>query len=150
MKGFTLDIGRVREQLLVVQQTLMMLKHDTRAVKEVGKRTFMRNGHLVSRTFTKQVIRRGRELTKDEGKLLHRAKKAATLLCSMLALSRGKFHKSPLMRHPTSLFELATLMDLYALPPASIIPQKTEAVAEEPAAVQEVHVVTNSNGGNEK
>lgn len=141
MKPFVLDRETARRDLKAVEQELRAMKDVIRPRRGPSKLTvWSRNGHRVVRIRKGELLSYGRSLTKVEGQRYHYLKKQATILCTMLALTRGRrIHNSYLIHHPEGLLDVVANMRVYeagATPVADSLP----SVVEE-AQVQTVQVL---------
>lgn len=79
------------------------------------------------------LLKNGRDLTKDEGKALHKAKRRVTLLCTIRAAHRGRVHSATFLQSPELLDELAR--EWRTFEKFDVVPAEEEAPAEAKAEV---------------
>lgn len=121
------DPNRLHEERLVEKKCLLCPEHVL--------------GHAIATlqvvpTSRVRTLRPGRHISPDEGKALHKAKRDATILCTIRAAMRGRVHSPMFLRSPALLEELAAVWRTYDQERVPIV-----VVEEEVAEVQEVIVV---------
>jgi hypothetical protein len=96
----------------------------------------------------RQIVRRGKNLTPDEGRALAAAKREVTLYCTIRAAMRGRFHSMALLTSPEKLEALATAWRSYAVlePPPAAAEAATEVSEQEPEEVSVVQVPAKAVG----
>lgn len=138
MKPFVLDREEAVRDLTDVQSQIRQMKDATRSFHGPGRMAvYQRNGHRKVRFIPGELVRQGRNFSGDEGRRYHDLQGKATMLCTALALTRGRIHKSPFLSHPDGLLDIVATMRLYEKRPEEII---APAVVEEAQAEQTVNV----------
>lgn len=123
-----MDVTAMKVDLADAADVIREVKKQTRRVVDpnrmVGERTIDGGFELPIRTWVpisrRQTLRPGKAMTKDEGKALHVNKRRTTLICTIRAAMRGRFHAPTFLRSPELLEELARTWRSYAAPEESV------------------------------
>lgn len=134
------DLKAIRVELADAADCIREIKRQTRRVLVPTRRYGFRrvelrddNGHPHNHykwvpVERRETLRPGKNLTPDEGQALARSKREATLLCTILAARRGRFHSMAMFKSPELLEELAQAWRSYG--PRNPVEPVTEVVAE--------------------